>query len=152
MITDLMTERFWKRVNKTDSCWEWTGGLDTMGYGMLRVPAPRSSNKKVRVSRYSWELHNGPIPNGLFVCHTCDNKKCVRPDHLWLGTASDNMLDMHRKKRHSMAARAECKHGHPLSGDNLYSYGPDNRWRGCRTCRLENSRKYEKKQQNEFIG
>lgn len=150
-----MTERFWARVKKSDGCWEWTGGVDTPGYGMLRIPGPRTSHKKVRASRYSWELHNGPIPEGMCILHKCDNPACVNPDHLWIGTQSENMLDMHSKKRQLMSRKNTCKNGHPLEGENLFSYGPDNRWRGCRKCRSNAASDYEKRQRikaKEFIG
>ena len=155
MITDTMTERFWSRVDKTEGCWNWTGGLDTGGYGALRIPAKRTSSKKVRVSRYSWELHNGPITNNLFVLHSCDNTKCVNPSHLFLGTQSDNMLDMSMKKRHPMGSKTHCVNGHLLEGNNLYSYGPEKRWRGCRTCIANNGKRYEASKRiakNEFVG
>lgn len=143
-----MAQRFWNRVEKTNGCWQWTGSTDTNGYGQLRIPGPRSSHKKVRTSRYSWVLHYGPIPNGMLVLHTCDNRRCVRPDHLWLGTQADNMADMSNKGRHPYHHRQTCKQGHPFTEENTYRYGPDRKWRGCRICRAEAVRKYD----HEHIG
>jgi hypothetical protein len=90
-------ERFWRYVRKTDSCWLWTGALNHKGYGMLSV-----NNSKAAAHRLSWEMANGPIPNGLFACHNCpsgDNPRCVNPAHLFLGTQDDNMKDASRKGR-----------------------------------------------------
>jgi hypothetical protein len=87
--------RFWRHVRiDKDGCWEWTGSLNRDGYGQLKV-----AGKPVKASRLSWELHFGPIPPGLFVCHHCDNPRCVRPDHLFLGTALHNNRDAIRKGR-----------------------------------------------------
>lgn len=106
---------FWKKVNKTDGCWEWTAGLTGEGYGKFSLTLPRpvglTSKQKTpqRVyvaSRYSWEITNGPIPDGLFVCHKCDNPKCVRPDHLFLGDQKDNRVDAANKKRTAWGERS----------------------------------------------
>jgi hypothetical protein len=87
-------ERFWKHVRKSEGCWEWARAMKD-GYGVFGV----YGTTVVRAHRYSYELFKGPIPDGLFVCHHCDNRKCVRPDHLFLGTAKDNADDMWRKGR-----------------------------------------------------
>lgn len=96
MSTDI-AERFWQKVQKGDGCWVWTGAV-VLGkrekYGRFLF------NGKVRgAHRVAWELTNGPIPEGIFVLHHCDNPPCVRPDHLFLGTNSTNMLDAARKGR-----------------------------------------------------
>lgn len=95
--------RFWSQVEKTAGCWNWTGALNTHGYGHIRV-----HSKWAPTHRFSWELSNGLIPDGLSVLHHCDNRRCVRPDHLFLGTALDNVRDMHAKgrDRHSRARGA----------------------------------------------
>ena len=89
-------ERFWTRVvgDLATGCWLWTGPRFREGYGSLSYGPLR-----IRAHRFSWELHVGPIPEGLVVCHRCDNPPCVRPDHLFLGTQSDNLHDAVAKGR-----------------------------------------------------
>jgi hypothetical protein len=89
-----LTERFWLNVNKTETCWLWTASGSTFGYGTIRF-----RGKAYQSHRLSYELHNGPIPDGLCVLHRCDNPPCVRPAHLFLGTKKDNAVDMAAKER-----------------------------------------------------
>lgn len=110
---DSVEERFWKHVNKTDTCWEWTGAL-YRGYGRMRLNDKRRS--RITVHRFSWELHNGPIPDGMLVCHHCDNRRCVRPDHLFLGTYSENTFDSVAKNRNYKEPRSNLKgESHPMA-------------------------------------
>lgn len=94
-------ERFWGHVKKSNGCWVWTGGVTSGGYGMLHVSGTRRENNVVSAAahRFSWELHNGPIPSAMFVCHKCDNHRCVKPAHLFLGDAAANMADKVAKGR-----------------------------------------------------
>jgi hypothetical protein len=85
-------DHFWSRVDRSAECWVWTGGTVGGGYG-------RFGRGKVLAHRHAWEITNGPIPDGLDVLHRCDNPPCVRPDHLFLGTHTDNMRDMFTKGR-----------------------------------------------------
>jgi len=87
---------FWTHVEKTETCWRWTGAT-TRKYGVVRM------NGQQRAHRVSWTLTYGPIPSGLGVLHKCDNPPCVRPDHLFLGTQGDNVRDAHRKGRYPFA-------------------------------------------------
>lgn len=89
-------ERFWEKVNKTDSCWLWTAGLSAGRYGNFSTP---EHPKGMKAHRYSWELHNGEIPEGMNVLHKCDVTICVRPDHLFLGTQQNNVDDCEAKGR-----------------------------------------------------
>lgn len=77
------------------SCWEWTGCKSSRGYGELKT----STGKTEIASRVSWKIHFGDIPDGMFVCHSCDNPGCVNPSHLFLGSRRDNILDMVAKDR-----------------------------------------------------
>lgn len=93
---EAIAARFWSNVQKTDSCWNWTGkSYFHYGYGKFNV-----NKKETRAHRYSWELHKGAIPQGLFVLHNCDNPKCVNPEHLRLGTQKDNVQDQFDRGRH----------------------------------------------------
>lgn len=90
------SERFWSKVNKTDSCWLWTAGRTIDGYGSIQESHTR---RRLRAHRVAYELAYGPIPDGQQVCHHCDTPLCVRPDHLFLGTFIENMQDKIAKGR-----------------------------------------------------
>lgn len=88
-----LKQTFLSKIYKTDTCWFWNGYTSKKGYGRFYF------HKQYIAHRVSYELFKGPIPNGLLVCHKCDIRNCVNPDHLFLGTNQDNMTDMVKKGR-----------------------------------------------------
>jgi hypothetical protein len=95
-MNDSLEQRFWAKVNKTNTCWEWKASTDFGNYGLFW-----NGKAMTRAHRMSWILHNGAIPTGSCVLHHCDNRSCVNPSHLFLGSKTDNNLDMNRKGRNA---------------------------------------------------
>lgn len=112
-----LAARFWARVDTSGECWTWTGPTVGRGYG--KVSAFGSTQ---RAHRVAWILTNGEIPDGVFVCHRCDNPPCIRPDHLFLGDSTDNVRDMGLKGR-AATGRRNGRVRHP----DRYPVG-DNHW------------------------
>lgn len=94
-----LSDRFHDKIayEPNSGCWLWTGAINTLGYGLIGLG--HRSDGIAKAHRVSYELHNGEIPTGLCVLHRCDNPYCVNPDHLFVGTLSDNMKDCVQKKR-----------------------------------------------------
>ena len=116
-------DKFLAKVLRGDGCWEWRGARFTSGYGVFSI-----GHKTVKAHRFSWYLENGPIPQGMFICHTCDNPPCVRPSHLFMGTNTDNLQDAIRKGRvvfplpqcpPERRARGERAHKAKLTADKV---------------------------------
>ena len=112
---DTVDERFWSKVDRRgpDDCWEWQAGRHTLGYGAFRI-----NGQQKRAHRFAWEITHGPIPDGLLVCHECDNPPCCNPSHLFLGTVSDNTQDAANKGR--LYDASGSRNGHAkLSEENV---------------------------------
>lgn len=104
-----LTFRLWSRVDKSadpDGCWLWQGSVNDRGYGQVRDEPVGNAIRGIKITthRAAWTLTHGTIPEGMGVCHRCDNPRCVNPSHLWLGTHAENLGDMKTKGR---AARGD---------------------------------------------
>jgi hypothetical protein len=127
------------KTEQGDGCWEYGGKIGNRGYGLVFIETlPDGREKWALAHRVVYEGMVGPIPEGMFLCHHCDNRKCVRPDHIFIGTDADNKADMYAKGRHPhgethwLSKVTHCPQGHPYSGDNLYIRNCGRRM--CRAC------------------
>jgi hypothetical protein len=120
--------RFWAKVNKTETCWLWTGYTRDDGYGTIQI-----DHWPVYVHRFSFELFKGKIADGLSVDHLCRVRNCVNPEHLEAVTMRENTLrgvsPIARQAR-----QTHCKRGHELTGENLKLKGVNKTMRCCRKC------------------
>lgn len=116
---NVIAARFWAKVCRTgdDDCWEWLAGFFNSGYGAFWA-----NGNNVGAHRVSYMLTVGPIPAGMYVCHSCDNPKCCNPRHLWLGTIDDNFADMRAKGRQARGMR-QGMHTRPESRPIGERYG-----------------------------
>lgn len=107
ILNDKDVKRLWSKVNiiEDNKCWEWIASRDRHGYGYFSVTRDKIT-KNSTSSRATYIAVNGPIPDGLFVCHKCDNPPCCNPKHLFLGTPKDNAHDMIKKGRQATGLRA----------------------------------------------
>lgn len=168
-----VSDRFWSKVNKTEACWLWQGNKYTSGYGQFYYTEAHKEHT-VATHRVSYQLAKGEIPPGLLVLHKCDVRNCVNPDHLWLGTYKDNMIDCVAKGRNAKTPitarkltqeqadtiRTEIKSGlsrrqlsfrYKISMSSIYQIERGNTYKGfqvvCKPCRDPNTGRYLSKVQ-----
>lgn len=142
-----VTSRFWAKVEVGDECWTWTAGCISTGYGALHP----TKGTTVLAHRFSYELHHGPIPQGMVVDHECHNRtdcrggkecphrKCVNPAHLRLRTNQENL----RAGPQHNSKKTQCRMGHEYTPQNTRIHRSGSR--SCRTCAADQDRKRDRK-------
>lgn len=132
--------RFWAKVNKTETCWEWAAAKNPDGYGRFGM-----GKRLVYPHRLIAAHTYGVIPEGMVVDHLCRNPSCVRPDHLEIVSMRENTVrgDLAEVTRRYQSVKTHCPAGHPYSGDNLY-VNPSGQ-RQCRTCIRASKARYLKR-------
>jgi hypothetical protein len=140
--------RFWANVQKEGDCWEWQGATRS-GYGSFYVRNILGYQRgQIGAHRYSYWIHYGEPPPDLQVRHKCDNKVCVNPAHLLLGTAHDNMqdaLERGRLRPYERMLVTHCKHGHEYTAENTQWIKGRWKYRRCRTCARAAQERYRRR-------
>lgn len=139
-MTPEQSLRYWSKVNKAseDECWEWSGARNGKGYGQFGL-----NGKSTSTHRISYTIHHGEIPDGMIICHLCNNPPCVNPRHLYLGTAHDNMRQAVNEGRLAPQRKTHCKNGHEFTPENTIIRNQGNKkgrtsgstYRCCKECK-----------------
>lgn len=138
-MSNTLYQRFWAKVNKTDTCWLWTASAPH-GYGQIK--AGGKFVKTLYAHRVAYEMLVGPIPEGLHLDHLCRVTRCVNPKHLEPVTRRENLL-RGESPMAKHARKTECLRGHPFSGANLYTTSKG--YRCCRICRNESMKRLRRR-------
>jgi hypothetical protein len=126
-MTEEELARFWVKVRvHTGGCWEWTACPDSRGYGRFSFSLGQGRQRWKLAHRLAYEIYNGELPSALCVCHHCDNRLCVRREHLFLGTHKDNTEDRDRKGRRT-ALKGEVHGAARLTDENVLAIRADSR-------------------------
>lgn len=130
---------FYNRITKTETFWIWNGAKLKSGYGQLRV-----NGRHILAHRLSWIIENSKDPDSL-ILHTCDNRICVNPKHLYDGTSKQNTIDSVDRNRHYEASKTHCQYGHEFSLENTYLYKNN---RKCKKCTNRRALEHYHKRKN----
>jgi hypothetical protein len=139
-LNEEQLKRFWAKVNKKadDECWEWTAAKSPNGYGQFALNKIAKSTHRI-----SYIIHKGQIPDGLMICHTCNNPPCVNPNHLYAGTGKDNAQQASADGLFPSQQKTHCIKGHEFTEENTFLRLRKGRGitRVCRECKRLSDRK-----------